>query len=383
MPRALDLLTNAASIAGSRGLTVVSWLDLARSAGPAWTYRRVRSERLYSGFGAEHRNRVYREIWAHAAAEAGAELSDLGDGFLELRRGGARTRVWQQWVELDDPVSLRLALDKMAVHRRLVSAGVRVPEHVAFHYREPVRALEFLARAGGPCVVKPARGTGGGDGTTAGVRDPSEFMRARLRAARLSDTLLIERQLSGSVFRLLLLDGEVLDVIQHLPPRLTGDGRTSIEGLLDQENERRLAAAGDAGLSLLDVGLDTLLTLARQGLTLSSVPAEGRTIAIQVVTNDNRIEDKETWRGALAPGLLADARRAVEAVGLRLAGVDVIAPDLSRPLEETGGAVAEVNGTPGIHHHYHVADRKRATRVAIPIVERILEESERQGGTAE
>jgi D-alanine-D-alanine ligase-like ATP-grasp enzyme len=64
-------------------------------------------------------------------------------------------------------------------------------------------------------------------------------------------------------------------------------------------------------------------------------------------------------------------------VGLRLAGVDVITPDASRPLEEAGGVVAEVNGTPGIHHHYHVADRANATPVAVPILERALQQNER------
>jgi D-alanine-D-alanine ligase-like ATP-grasp enzyme len=53
--------------------------------------------------------------------------------------------------------------------------------------------------------------------------------------------------------------------------------------------------------------------------------------------------------------------------------VDVIAPDVSQPLEQSGGVVAEVNGTPGIHHHYHVADPANATRVAVPILQRVLQ----------
>jgi D-alanine-D-alanine ligase-like ATP-grasp enzyme len=55
-----------------------------------------------------------------------------------------------------------------------------------------------------------------------------------------------------------------------------------------------------------------------------------------------------------------------------VAGVDVITPDASQPLEQSGGVVAEVNGTPGIHHHYHVADKANATPVAVPILERAL-----------
>ena len=57
---------------------------------------------------------------------------------------------------------------------------------------------------------------------------------------------------------------------------------------------------------------------------------------------------------------------------MHLAGVDVITPDPSRPLVESGGVINEVNGTPGLHHHYLVADPVAATRVAIPVLERLL-----------
>jgi len=162
-------------------------------------------------------------------------------------------------------------------------------------------------------------------------------------------------------------------VIKHVPPRLSGDGSSTVERLIAKENERRLAAEGAAGLSLLDVGLDTIFTLERQGLRLGDVVPSGREIAVQTVTNDNRIEDTTTVREPLAPELVEASRRAATAVGLRLAGVDVITPDASQPLERSGGVVAEVNGTPGIHHHYHVADGAQATRVAVPILERVLQ----------
>jgi D-alanine-D-alanine ligase-like ATP-grasp enzyme len=103
----------------------------------------------------------------------------------------------------------------------------------------------------------------------------------------------------------------------------------------------------------------------------------GKEIAVQTVTNDNRIEDTETIRDGLHPELVDASRRAALAVGLRLAGVDVITPDAAQPLERSGGVVAEVNGTPGIHHHYHVADRANATPVAVPILQKALDEQDR------
>jgi D-alanine-D-alanine ligase-like ATP-grasp enzyme len=373
--RAVARLTGLAGVAGSRGRTVGSWLDLARSMGLAATARRIRGGGA-SVLDPEIRTAVYTAIWREAADAVGAEVRELGSGFLEVRRDGAAAKVWHQFVPLDDPVTLRLALDKPVVHGLLEGASVPVPDHLEWSFSDHAAALRFLAAAGGPCVIKAASGTGGGEGTTAGVDSPARLMRARLRAGRFGTRLLIERQVPGAVYRLLFLDGELIDVIRHVPPRLTGDGRATVEQLIDRENARRLAAAGAAGLSLLEVGLDTVFTLERQGLRLDSVVAEGETIAVQTVTNDNRLEDTETFREPLNPELVDAARRAAGAVGLRLAGVDVITPDASQPLERTGGAVAEVNGTPGIHHHYHVADAAIATPVAVPILERVLDKVE-------
>lgn len=365
--RAVARLTDLASIGGARGRTVGSWLDLARSMGGGAALRRAR-EGNAGVLPAGVRDAVYEAIWREAADAVGAEVRSLGSGFLEI--GGAK--VWQQVVPLDDPVTLKLALDKPVVHGLLREAAVPVPEHVEWSFSDPRPALDFVAATGGPCVVKAASGTGGGEGTTAGVDSPARLMRARLRAGRFGSRLLIERQVPGPVYRLLFLDGQLIDTIRHVPPRLTGDGTATVEGLLAAENERRLGARGAAGLSLLDVGLDTIFTLERQGLRVDSVIPAGKEIAVQTVTNDNRIEDTETVTEPLDPELVDASRRAANAVGLRLAGVDVITPDASQPLERSGGVVAEVNGTPGIHHHYHVADGANATRVAVPILRKVL-----------
>jgi cyanophycin synthetase len=229
-----------------------------------------------------------------------------------------------------------------------------------------------MALGGGPCVVKPAAGTGGGSGTTAGICTATELRRASLHAANAGGRLLIERQMTGDVYRLLLLEGELLDVVRSQPGHLTGDGRSTIEELISAENDRRFMANGAARLSLLGVNLDMVIALERAGLGLSSVPAAGQSVAIGSVTNNNAVEDNETFGGEISPQIISEARAAQRAVGLSLAGVDVITPDPSRQLSETGGVINEVNGTPGLHHHYLVADPDRATRVAIPVLERLL-----------
>lgn len=366
-------LVDCLALGGRRALTVGSWADLVRSTGARYALRRLRLERSWRALGSQWRGAIYREIWSEAAASVAAEVLALSSGFLEIRRGEVSTRVWQQFVGLDDAVTLRLALDKPLVHGLLSAERVPVPAHARTAYSDAGAALDFLERAGGPVVVKPAGGTGGGGGTTAGVRNATELARARMRAARFSPEVLIESQAPGAVYRLLFLEGQLVDVLRHHPPRLIGDGRSSLAELIAAENARRMAARGRAGLTPLRVNLDTVLALEREGRRLSSLVPGGATVALQTVTNDNRVEDTETVREGLSSELVEVARIAAAAVGLRLAGVDVITTDPTRPLAETGGVVAEVNGHPGLHHHYLVADPTRATEVAVPVLERLLE----------
>jgi cyanophycin synthetase len=367
-------LITALGSAGRPGRELGVRLDVLRSTGVRYARQRRREEALLTALASDPRKSAYRVIWQRAADEVGAELRVIHGEFLELSAGERKTRVWRHWVPLDDAVTLRLALDKTAVHQILSEAGLPLPEHEEWDASKLNGAAEFLDRSPTPCVVKPTGGASG-SGATTGVRTRDQLLRARLRAARLSSRLLIERQAEGDMYRLLFMDGELLDTVRRRPPRVKGDGRSTIRELIARENASRLDPAQPVSMPILRVDLDCLFTLEAAGLSLESVLPEGQTLAVKTVTSQNRIEDNETVREPISPGLVTQARRAAAQVGVRLAGVDLITPDLSRSLEESGGVIIEVNGTPGLHYHYQVADEATATPVAVPILRRLLEES--------
>jgi len=97
-------------------------------------------------------------------------------------------------------------------------------------------------------------------------------------------------------------------------------------------------------------------TLAYQGLTLSSIPKQGIVVALKTVINDNSQQDNLTAKNLLCKSIIDDGAAAAEAVGVRLAGIDVITPDPKVPLTESGGVILEVNTTPSYHHHYYKRD---------------------------
>jgi cyanophycin synthetase len=357
--------------ADGRGSSVMLAWEQFRLLGGGAVWGDRRATRRLRPLGREARDALYATIWRAAAARVGAEHEDLGRGISELRRAGRRTRTFQQLTELDDPVSLRAALDKPTMQRWLQDRGVSVPEQVRFSMRDPSPAFDLIERAGS-CVVKPAEGTAGGDGVTVGVSNARDLRSACLLASRFGTTFLAERQAPGKLHRLLFLDQELLDVICDDPPHVVGDGSSSIWELIQAENHRRDAARGRAGLEYWKADLDTALTLRRAGLRLSAVPASGTKVQVKSVSNDRRVEDSRTYRGTVHADVLDQARRTVDAAGLRLAGVDVVTPRLDASLDATGGVVLEVNGGPGIHRHYQVADAGSATDVAAVIAERLL-----------
>ena len=316
---------------------------------------------------------VNSRIWHEAAAEVGVPIEEPVYGHLEIGGGEDPVRTYIHITPLDSEETLRLALDKAAGQRLVAEAGVPIPEQIPFELTDLAPARSAL-EAGGSWVVKPA-GTSSGQGATTGVRDGDDLTRAAVRAARSGAELLLERRAEGEEYRLLFLDGELIGTVRRLAPTVTGDGAATITGLVRVENDRRLAAEGEAGLRVISIDLDALLTLQHQGLRPGSAPAAGVEVAVKGSRSQGGARDTETVPAAeLAPELIADAAAAANALGLRLAGVDLITPDTGSSLAAAGGAVIEVNGTPGLHYHYLVSDPERADRVAVPILRKLLAE---------
>ena len=320
------------------------------SVGLRRTGRMIRNE---SGRVDSLEGEIYSAIWHGAATRIDATTQELEDGTVEIRRSGRSIRVCGALVPLDNPVTLHVAGNKVAVHRLLDRAGLPVPAHAALRladFREAERFLDEVGRV----VVKPAQSTSGGAGVTGGVRTTRDLLAARLRAGRYDGhTMLIEEQLEGDEYRLLVIGGEPVAAVRRRVPTVVGDGRSSIAALIDAENQRRDAAGRAAGYRRLVVTLDTVLALRAHGFTLRRRPPPGCVVPVSNSTSSGSekdasnvsIEDPEL--GEL-PQLAASAGRAI---GLDFASVEFMV----RPGGDEA-TIIEVNSTPGIAHHYVVSD---------------------------
>lgn len=324
-----------------------------------------------------HLTDFYERAWREAAARLGGSYESLGSGIGEINRGGCRTRVMENYTAIDDPVTLALASNKPLTYQILGRHGLATPPFREFSFKDLAPALDFLADGQRECVVKPSSGTGGGRGITTGIRSRWHLSRAAAAAAVYGDELLIEEQLEGDNYRLLYLDGVLLDAFVRRPPNVIADGRSSILRLVQRANAARLEHGYGLSQSLLTIDYDMRRTLQKRGLSLHSVPAEGTVVTLKTVINENCGSDNASVTHLLCDSIIADGSKAARSVGVRLAGVDLITRDPSVPLAESGGAIIEVNTPPNYYYHYHKRDG--AYPVAQHVLERLLNPDERAG----
>lgn len=313
----------------------------------------------------ERRSEFYRRIWTQAAAEAGASVRRL-DGVLEIRYEDAVIRVNNNVTSLDDPVTVAMAGNKVLGYALLAGCGLPLPPYLACRRDDSQAAWRFVAAQGGPCVVKPAHDTGGGEGVTTGVGTRLQLFSAMALAGGFGRQILIEKQVEGDNYRLLYLDGTLLDAVRRVPPTIHGDGRSSVKQLIQSENEDRLRSGIDASQTLLATDWDLRHTLRRNGFSLRSVPSEGLPIQLKTVINDNRRRDNVRVFDA-CDAVIGAGAAAAAALGMRLAGVDVITRDVTVPLEESGGVIIEVNAMPGLYFHDTMDNG------VVPLVHKILD----------
>jgi cyanophycin synthetase len=165
-----------------------------------------------------------------------------------------------------------------------------------------------------------------------------------------SKSVIVERFVTGDEHRLLVVGKQLVAAARGESLWVTGDGASNIIELCNRDIniDPRRGETEDHPLGLIkpDVSAEIILELKRQGMTAESVPQAGQKVLIQ--PNGNVSIDVTDQ---VHPSVAYAAALAARVVGLDIAGIDIVVDDISRPLEEQGGAIIEVNASPGLLAH--------------------------------
>jgi cyanophycin synthetase len=286
-------------------------------------------------------------------------LLQLGHGARQRRIQGAITGRAGFLAEL-------VSRDKLLTKRLLRQLHVPTAEGRLVASAEDAWAA--ACEIGLPVVVKP-RDADYGNGVSLGLMSEADVAAAWERARQRRPEVLVERQLAGVPHRLFVVNNRVVASARREPAHVVGDGRLTVGALIDCANrDPRRGENPDCPMYPIRIDAPLVTALARQSLGLDGVPAAGRIVNLQLDPSECRAETVVDVTDDVHPDVSAAAIDAVGAVGLDVAGVDVVAVNIGRPLEEQGGGILEVNAGPAIFLH-----RSPQCQPERPVAEAIVE----------
>ncbi len=283
-----------------------------------------------------------------AATERKIPHIRLNDGNLvQLGFGARQRRIWTAETDRTGAIAEGIARDKDLTKQLIKAVGVPVPEgQVA---ASPAEAWAAAQDIGLPVVVKPGDGNHG-RGVTLDLRERAHIEAAWAVADQEGSEVLVERFVPGLEHRLLVVAGRIVAAARGETAWVTGDGEHDVQTLVDRQinSDPRRGETEDHPLAILKLAEDPsiLSDLQRQGLAPDAVPAAGQRVLIQ--RNGNVAID---CTDEVHPEVAHQVALAARTLGLDIAGVDVVAEDIGRPLHEQQGAVVEVNAGPGLLMH--------------------------------
>ncbi|TVS02617.1 MAG: cyanophycin synthetase [Rhodobacteraceae bacterium] len=290
-----------------------------------------------------------------AARDRGIPAYNLTEGtsYTQLGHGVKQRRFQATVTDASGIIGHSIADDKNWTKQILGEAGVPVPKgQICYSFEEARQAAEWI---GWPVVTKPLSGNHGRGVTTdigsmEDLRSGYDVAVARLREG--ADGVIIESYICGEDHRILVIGGKLVAAARRRPAHVTGDGRSTIQALVDRENQDPRRGVGHENLlTQIHVDEQTYRMLEQAGLSLDTVLPEGEVAFLKSTANISTGGTASDLTDEVHPEVRFAMERVARLVGLDVIGIDLLAETLSEPLENQSAAVVEVNAGPGFRMH--------------------------------
>lgn len=272
---------------------------------------------------------------------------------VQLGYGKRQRRIWTAETDETSAIAESISRDKDLTKTLLSACGVPVPE--GQEVGSPEEAWEAAQDIGLPVVVKPSDGNHG-RGVFIELTTREEIESAYKVAVEEGSSVLVERSIPGTEHRLLVVGGKMVAANRGDMVWVTGDGKSTIRELIASQvnSDPRRGDTEEHPLNVIRLDSAARLEIKRQGFADGdAVPPAGKDVLIQ--RNGNHAFD---CTDLVHPETAATAALAARIVGLDIAGIDLVASDISKPLAEQGGAIVEVNAGPSLLMHLKPAEGK-------------------------
>ncbi|UYZ59321.1 cyanophycin synthetase [Hymenobacter latericus] len=306
-----------------------------------------------------------------------AEAASRGIPYIQLREsniiqlgyGVNQKRIWATTSSYTSHAAVEIAGNKNRTKALLAEAGVPVPRGTTVYDAEELKqAVEDL---GYPIVTKPLDGNHG-KGATINIKNWKEALAGLKAAQQYSEAVIVEQFIEGFDFRLLVINGKLVAAAKRTPAAVTGDGVHTIQELIDEINkDPRRGIGHEKVLTKIKIDKHTNQILKARELTPKSVLPAGEVLYLKSTANISTGGTATDVTDLVDPYNVLLAERVAGIIGLDICGIDVLTTDIAIPLNETRGAVIEVNAAPGFRMHISPAEGL-PRNVAAPVVDMLF-----------
>ncbi|MEU0094104.1 cyanophycin synthetase [Kribbella sp. NPDC006257] len=270
---------------------------------------------------------------------------------VQLGQGVHAKRIRATMTSETGSIAVDVASDKDLTTKLLASAGLPVPRSVSV--RDVEDAVSAAGKIGYPVVCKPLDGNHG-RGVCLNLQDADAVREAFPIAAEQSrrGSVIVESFVTGKDYRCLIINGRMEAIAERVPAHVVGDGVHTVAELVDITNaDPRRGVGHEKILTRITVNAAARELVRSQGFEMDDVPPEETMVKLTLTGNMSTggISIDRTFEAH--PENVEIAEEAARMIGLDIAGIDFICPDITQPVRETGGAICEVNAAPGFRMH--------------------------------
>ena len=272
----------------------------------------------------------------------------------QLGYGANQKRIQATVTSQTSNIGVDIACDKEETKLLLEQAEVPIPKGDIIRTE---RGLEEAAEyVGFPLVIKPVNGNHG-RGITTNINSMDEALIAFKEAKEISRLVIVEKYITGEDYRLLVIDNKLVAAAKRTPAHVIGDGKSSIQQLVDEVNkDERRGYGHEKVLTEISINSLTIELLKENGMTPETIVPKGEFVKLKSTANLSTGGTAEDVTDLIHPYNIFMAERISKIIGLDICGIDIMAHDLTKPLNESGGAVLEVNAGPGFRMHIQPTD---------------------------
>lgn len=285
---------------------------------------------------------------------------------VQLGYGKNQRRIQATVASTTSSIAVEIACDKEDTKNLLEAAAIPVPKGRIIYSNEDLQdAIDYT---GFPIVIKPVNANHG-RGATINITSKEQALEAFAVAKRISRGVIIEKYITGFDHRVLVINYRFTAAALRKPAAVTGDGKSTIQQLIDQVNsDPRRGYGHEKELTAIKVDDMTLQILSEKNLTLESVINNGEELYLKRTANLSTGGTATDVTEIVHPHNVFMCERIARIIGLDICGIDIMTSDISHPMAEIGGAVLEVNAAPGFR--MHIAPTEGLPRnVAEPVVD--------------